>query len=224
MTVSPPRLHGRQKGRPLTKRKAELVSDLLPRLTITIPDAPQLISLEILFSQPVEQLWLEIGFGGGEHLAAQAARYPNFGFIGCEPFLNGIASLLAHLDDQKITNVRIFPEDAARLLDALPPASLDRCFLLFSDPWPKARHAKRRFIRPDNIARLARCLKAGAELVFATDHKILADWVAEQMAAATDFQCIYDAAVPLENWIPTRYESKGKAAGRHSVYRIFRRA
>ena len=222
-TYSHSRLYGRQKGRPLHKRKAELVQSLLPRLAI---DPGQLIKTfepKSLFATPVQQLWLEIGFGGGEHLVAQAARQPDYGFIGCEPFLNGIASLLDHVDRQQLTNIRIWPQDAALLLDALPVASLDRCFLLFADPWPKARHAKRRFIQPDNILRLARALKPGAELVFATDHMILADWVAEQMAQSDQFTCVYDSEQPPPDWITTRYEAKGRAAGRMPVYRLYRR-
>jgi tRNA (guanine-N7-)-methyltransferase len=217
------RLYGRQKGRPLHKRKAELVQVLLPRLTLDPAILEQPIAPTGLFPHAPQTIWLEIGFGGGEHLAAQAAQHPDYGFIGCEPFLNGIASLLDHLDRGQQTNVRIWPQDAALLLAALPPASISRCYLLFADPWPKARHAKRRFIKPDSIALLARALRPGAELIFATDHQILAEWVAEQMAPAVDFRCVYDSDVPPADWIATRYEAKGRAAGRMPVYRIYRR-
>ena len=217
------RLYGRQKGRPLHKRKAELVQSLLPRLAIDPDQLNTLIEPKSLFATPIQQLWLEIGFGAGEHLAAQASWHTGISFIGCEPFLNGIASLLDHVDRQQLTNIRIWPQDAALLLDALPMASLDRCFLLFADPWPKARHAKRRFIQPDNINRLARALKLDAELVFATDHTILANWVGEQMAQSDQFTLIYDSDQPPPDWIATRYEAKGRAAGRMPVYRLYRR-
>ena len=216
------RVYGRRKGRPLHKRKARLVAELLPALQIEIP-AQGGLNPATLFPQPPAQMWLEIGFGGGEHLAAQAGRHPTHGFIGCEPFLNGTASLLDHIDRQALTNIRVFPNDARRILDAMPTGSIDRCFVLFADPWPKARHADRRFIEPENIQRLARVLRAGAELRLATDDAQLAVWMREHMNAATDFAMAHDSTTPPVDWVPTRYEAKGIKAGRAPVYFVYRR-
>ncbi|MDX2027966.1 MAG: tRNA (guanosine(46)-N7)-methyltransferase TrmB [Alphaproteobacteria bacterium] len=171
-----------------------------------------------LFSFKPAAIWLEIGFGGGEHLAAQAGRNPNTGFIGCEPFLNGIASLLDHIDRKQLNNVRIFPGDARELLDALPDSSIARCFLLFPDPWPKARHAKRRFIGPENMPRLARVLRSCAELRVATDDRQLADWIRDTLKASPDFTKTYDSPHPPKDWVPTRYEQKALKAQRNPAY------
>ncbi len=169
-------------------------------------------------------MWLEIGFGGGEHLAAQAERHPDIGFIGAEPFVNGIASLLTHIEDKKLGNVRIFPDDARRLLDALPEYGIDRCFILFADPWPKARHAERRFIGPENLPRLVRALRENGELHLATDDANLALWMQEHMEASKDFEPVSKPSnQPPPGWVSTRYEQKGIKAGRKPVYSIYRR-
>ena len=168
-------------------------------------------------------IFLEIGFGGGEHLAAQAAKNPGAGFIGCEPFVNGVASLLAHIDNQKLTNIRIFPDDARFLLDTLPGASLDGCFVFYPDPWPKKRHVERRFINADNLDRLARVLKPGADLRLATDVAQLADWMREQVTGHTAFKIVYDSPSPPDDWVATRYEQKGVKAGRVPCYLVARR-
>ncbi len=215
-------LYGRRKGRPLRVRKASLLDTLLPSLKITLP-VQGFLDPASLFHQKPSQLWLEIGFGGGEHLAAQAARHPDIGMIGCEPFINGVASLMDHLDKECVKNVRVHPEDARPLMDALPDACLDRIYVLYSDPWPKARHAERRFIGPHSLPRLARVLKPKAQLVMATDHTILADHIREHMPSAPEFMCDYQSEQPPEGWIPTRYEQKGIAAGRVPVYFIYRR-
>jgi tRNA (guanine-N7-)-methyltransferase len=199
-----------------------LIETFLPKLAITLT-AGQKIDPASLFSQPPESLWLEIGFGGGEHLAAQAVAHPGIGFIGCEPFVNGVASLLDHLDRQTITNVRVFPDDARLLLDALPDASVERCYVLFADPWPKAKHAGRRFIGPDNMPRLARVLKQGGELRLATDDVRLGDWMLLHMQATPDFTELYNKPAPPDDWVPTRYEQKAIQAGRAPVYRAYRR-
>ena len=129
-------MHGRRKGRPLRVRKTMLVETLLPQLQIALPVTGPLRP-HALFSHQPQQIWLEIGFGGGEHLAAQAQRHPEIGLIGCEPFMNGIASLLDHIEREQIANIRIHPDDARQVLDHLPEQSLERCFVLFADPWPK---------------------------------------------------------------------------------------
>jgi len=220
------RFYGRRKGRPLRVRKSRLMAELLPQLEITLPkDKAECANLDphALFSPPMKNLWLEIGFGGGEHLAQQAARHPDIGLIGCEPFRNGIASLLDHIDRMQIKNIRIFPEDARHLLDSLPAASIDRCFVLFADPWPKTRHAERRFIGPENIVRLTRVLKPGAALSLATDDATLAGWMRQTLATAPDFICTRDVPTPPDDWIATRYEQKGRAAGRACVYLEYER-
>ena len=218
---SPSRLYGRRKGRPLRVRKTRLMKELLPQLEITLPDKK--FDPFKLFPHAPKILWLEIGFGGGEHLAALAARHPQHGFIGCEPFVNGVASLLDHLDREGIKNVRMLPNDARLMLDALPDASVERCFVLFADPWPKARHAERRFINPENLQRLARVLAKNAELRLATDDKKLAQWTQDNLAKADDFVQTYNAFTPPADWVPTRYEQKAAKAGRAPVYLIYRR-
>lgn len=195
---------------------------LLPQIEVRVEEGRVLFPHGLFQSSPME-VWLEIGFGGGEHLAAQAAANPHVGVIGCEPFVNGVASLLAHVDAQNLKNVRIFPNDARIVLDALPESSLDRCFVLFADPWPKKRHHERRFIGPENLPRLARALKPGGELRLATDVMPLAEWMREHTNAHPDFVCVYDKAVPPADWVQTRYEQKGRAAGREPVYLVYRR-
>lgn len=218
------RLYGRRKGRPLRARKAMLMRELLPKLKIELPHGEKLFNPAGLFPFTLATLGLEIGFGGGEHLAAQAKNQPAAGFIGCEPFLNGIASLLDHVDKNHLRNVRIFPGDARELIKAMPDHSVAQCFILFPDPWPKARHAKRRFIGPDNVPQLARILQPQAELRIATDDAQLKDWVRETMAAAPDFRKTYDASDPPPVWFPTRYEQKAVKAGRQPDYFVYERA
>jgi tRNA (guanine-N7-)-methyltransferase len=198
------------------------MKELLPRLQIRLPEKAQLKPASLFTFKP-KAIWLEIGFGGGEHLAAQAVKNPDVGFIGCEPFVNGVAGLLDHIDAQDIKNVRILADDARQLLDALPDVSIDRCFVLFADPWPKARHIERRFIGPSNIPRLARVLKPGAELRLATDDAKLAIWTKECMDSVQDFTCVYNTTTRPADWVPTRYEEKGIKAGRVPVYMSYRR-
>jgi tRNA (guanine-N7-)-methyltransferase len=221
-SLSAHRLFGRRKGRPLRARKSALMRDLLPRVAIELP-AKGAWDPRALFGTPPAQVWLEVGFGGGEHLAAQAALHSGIGFIGCEPFVNGVASLLEHIDKQKLSNIRVFPDDARTLLDALPDACLDRCFVLYPDPWPKKRHIERRFINSENLDRLARTLKPGAELRLATDVGQLAEWMREQTAAHQAFAPVYDGDTPPPDWGATRYEQKGLKAGRTPHYFIVKR-
>lgn len=196
--------------------------DVLPRVEVRVAEGEQ-VDLLALFEKRPRAIWLEIGFGGGEHLAEQAKRNPDIGFIGCEPFENGVASLLDHMDRAQLSNVRIFPNDARVLLKALPDSVVDRVFVLFPDPWPKARHAERRFIGPENLESLARVLSVGGELRVATDVAPLADWMREHITTHGAFAPVYDGTQSLEDWVPTRYESKGRAAGRASVYGVYRR-
>ena len=216
------RLFGRRKGRPLRNGQSALMDSLLPRLAIKVPEAGRLDPFG-LFAFVPEAVRLEIGFGGGEHLAAQAAANPSVGFMGCEPFVNGVAKLLTQIEAQKLMNVRILPDDARLLLDALPDGCLETCFVLFADPWPKKRHAERRFIGKENLDRLARVMQKDGQLRLATDVVGLAQWMREQVTAHPAFTCLYDGPQAPADWVPTRYEQKGKAAGREPDYLIYKK-
>lgn len=217
--------YGRRKGKPLNSGRRTLLETLLPTLTIPAPDPGEIVAPRGLFSAAPETVWLEIGFGGGEHLAAQAAAHPEIGFIGCEVFLNGVAGLLKHVDAHELDNVRIFHEDVRRLLPALPDASLGRIFLLFPDPWPKTRHAKRRFVSTAMLDELARLLVDGGELRVASDHPVYVRWA---LAHGTDHPLFRWHAQGPEDWrtrpvdgFATRYEEKAIAAGRPPTFMRF---
>lgn len=196
-----------------------LVETLLPRIAIATPKEGVTIDPKALFPRPVSEVWLEVGFGGGEHLAAQAAAHPDIGIIGCEVFVNGIAAMLGHVQRDKLDNVRIFPEDARLLFPALPDASFARVFVLFPDPWPKKRHIDRRFIGPANLPQLARLMADGAELRVATDEPVYKEWALEQMKGAADFIAgADDPAIRPAGWPETRYEAKALREGRAPIY------
>jgi len=219
------RLYGRRKGRPLHTRKALLMKELLPKLLITLDEAAETCP-HMLFPDgraATAPVWFEIGFGGGEHLAAQAKLHPDIRFIGCEPFINGVAGLLDAIDREKLENIRIFNNDARLMLDALSDASIDKCFLLFSDPWPKKRHVNRRFIGPENLDRLSRVLKPKGVLRVASDHPSLIDWMRECLSIRPDFTCVYAHAEPPSDWVPTRYQEKAVRAGRQPFFMDYRR-
>lgn len=220
------RLYGRRKGRPLRKRKTELIDTLLPALQIPVPQPGERIDPHALFPHPVRDVWLEVGFGSGHHMAWQAANNRDVGVVGAEPFINGVAGLLKLVDDEGVQdNVRVLPDDARPLLDALPDASIGRAFVLFADPWPKKRHWERRFIGPANLPRLARVLKDGAELRLASDDMGLVRWMLEHTVKHPDFE--WTARGPSdwrhrsEDWPPTRYEEKAIEAGRKPVFLRF---
>ena len=203
----PMRSFGRIKSRPIKPRQAALMDSLLP--DIRCPAEP----FDPLTLKPgADQVWLEIGFGGGEHLAAQAARSPDILILGAEPFQNGVASALRHIDEQGLSNVRLHDGDVRDLMDRLPDACLDRVFILFPDPWPKARHNKRRLVQAELIEDLARLMKPGGRLRFATDWADYADWTLERFLASPHFDW---PAVRADDWrtppadhITTRYEEK----------------
>ena len=201
------RSYGRIKSRPIKPRQAALVDELLPSLRP--PEGP--FDPRTLMDG-AREAWLEIGFGGGEHMASQAARAPDVLIVGCEPFLNGVASAVRHVAEQELKNVRIHDGDARELAARLPDASLDRVFILFPDPWPKARHHKRRIVQPEMVAELARVLKPGGRLRFATDVAGYADWALERILASPDFdwpaQKADDWRVAPSDHITTRYEEK----------------
>ncbi|CAK0753813.1 tRNA (guanine-N(7)-)-methyltransferase [uncultured Gammaproteobacteria bacterium] len=221
-------LYGRRHGRPLRKHKVEVLETLLPQVQLDLPAPGTLLDPPALFPVPVSAVWLEVGFGAGEHLAAQAVANPDVGLIGCEPFINGVAGLLDKIEQADvIERVRILPDDARPLLDALPEASIGRCFVLFSDPWPKTRHHNRRFIGPENLPRLARVLADGAELRLASDDPALITWMLDYTWHHPDFEWLATRAadwrVRTSDWPETRYERKAIEAGRTPVFLRFRR-
>ena len=221
-----PRFYGRRSGKRLRRTALGLIETLLPRLAVTAPGAGGVLVPADLFPRPVEQVWLEVGFGGGEHVVAQARLHPEAGIIGCEPFRNGVASLLSHLNGSDIDNVRIFPEDVRQLFPAFPEGSLGRVFVLFPDPWPKKRHAERRFIGRDNLDSLARLMADGAELRVASDDPIYQEWAAEQLRAhpqLEEVQVTSDRALLPPDWPPTRYEQKCLAENAPVFFRFRRK-
>lgn len=211
------RLYGRAKGHKLRAGQQALVDDFLPQ--VAVPDGP--LSARILFGddRPLE---FEIGFGAGEHLAYQAALRPDHGFIGCEPFVNGVVGALQHIRDDALSNVRIHMGDALDALDRLPDAALDRVYLLHPDPWPKARHAKRRMMNPGPLDRIAAKLKPGGEFRFGTDHPIYCRWAMMQMDRRRDFiwqaKTASDFLIRPEDWPETRYARKARTVFGHDVW------
>ena len=203
----PLRSYGRLKSRPIKPRQEALFTSLLP--TIAVPDGP----VDPLALMPgAKEAWLEIGFGGGEHLVAQAVRAPDVISIGAEPFVNGVASALRHVEEANCTNVRILQGDARDLVSRLPDASIGRVFILFPDPWPKARHHQRRIIQADMIADLARVMRPGAHLRFASDWAEYVDWTLERLCASPHFRWLAHKAddwrIPPADHLTTRYEQK----------------
>jgi len=212
-----PKFFGRRKGRPLSASQQTFLEDALPGMTIDPASVPN--SIGDLFSGPVSDVWMEVGFGSGEHLVALAQSQSDIGFIGCEPFINGVAKAVRDAKAAGLSNVLIYPDDARQVLDALPEASLGRVYVLFPDPWPKKRHRMRRFVGPDNLPSLARVIRPGGELRCATDHPDYLDWMLFHITANSDFTWL--AETP-EDWRrrpadqpPTRYETKALAGQPH---------
>ncbi|MFN0042873.1 MAG: tRNA (guanine(46)-N(7))-methyltransferase TrmB [Alphaproteobacteria bacterium] len=212
--------------------RAEALGALLPRLAIAALPEPGGLEPKSLFLPAPARIWLEIGFGGGEHLVAQAHANPDAAFIGAEPFVNGIAGLLAAVaadgTNSLAARIRVWPDDGAELLAALRDASIDRAFLLFPDPWPKARHHKRRFVNAANLDQLARVLVCGAEWRVATDDADYADWILEHVAAHPVFSWrarrATDWPARPADWPATRYEAKALKAGQKPrFFRFYRR-
>ena len=217
---------GRRKGHPLRSRQVGLFETLLPDLALDL-NAPSPTNLATLFPHPVDAVRLEIGFGGAEHMMAEAQANPHMGFIGAEGFINGIAKALAAIDEKKLANVRLFHGDAIELLDWLPPQSIARVDLLYPDPWPKRRHWKRRFVNEQNIARLARVLKAGGEFRFASDWANYAEWTLWRLLRVPEFIWTAERA---DDWrkawpgfVGTRYEAKAIREERRPCYFVFSR-
>ena len=207
MSHPPLRSYGRLKTRTIKPRQAALMESLLP--TLRPPAGP--FDPRALTSGAAE-VWLEIGFGGGEHMAAQAGLHPHTLVIGAEPFQNGVASALRHIDEAGLTNVRVLDGDARDLMARLPNASLDRIFVLFPDPWPKSRHNKRRIVQADTVAEFARLLKPGGRLRFASDVAHYVDWALALFLGHPAFRWTAERAddwrIPPADHITTRYEEK----------------
>ncbi len=223
--------HGRRCGRRLRTGLRTLLRDLLPRLQISLPTNGGKFDPSTLFPPLAaggrRRVWLEVGFGAGEHLAWQAHAHPHVGLLGAEFFINGIAQLLRRIEAEGLNTVRIFQGDARDLLEALPTAAIDRAFILFPDPWPKARHRKRRLIQPQTLDHLARVLADGAELRLATDDMDYARWMLEALIVRSDFVWLAEGPGDWrrrpDDWPSTRYQAKAEASGRRPVYLRFAR-
>lgn len=232
------RFFGRRKGKAIKPSKQQLIDKLLPRLKPVLPTNGEKYDMNTFFGIRPSEVWLEIGFGGGEHLAELSKRNPAIGFIGAEPFINGVVSLLSHLNGSfekqtkhanleavRVDNVRIWPDDVRKLFPFFKDGLFQRIFLLYPDPWPKIRHAERRFINAANLRHLYRLLTDDGCLFVATDVADYASWTMEQTALDGRFQQINpNIYYPPADWIPTRYEKKGIKAGRKPIYLIFQKS
>ena len=228
-----PKFFGRRKGRTIRCAKTALLKQFLPQIKIN-KDA----SIDpVMFGTPVDKIYLEIGFGNGEHIAEQARRNPHIGFIGAEVFQNGVANLLSIITSIKIKedipelisllpdrvdNIRIHDDDIRLLFARIPDSCLDKVFVLFPDPWPKKRHESRRLINPENLKEIARCLKPGGILRIATDHKVYKHWTLRQLQACPFFAwtatCGNDWKHEPSDWVQTKYQRKAIREGRKAVF------
>jgi tRNA (guanine-N7-)-methyltransferase len=217
--------YGRRQGHKLSPRQAGLFETLLPRLALDLMTPPGVLSG--LFSAPVDAVRLEIGFGGGEYLVTEAAQQPRTGFIGVEPFVNGMAKALSAIGARQLDNIRLHHGDAADVIQWLPPAALACVDLVYPDPWPKRRHWKRRFVQDASLAGIGRVLRPGGEFRFVTDIADYAAWTLERGLRSPDLIWTAESAddwrLPWRGFSGTRYESKAKGAGRSPCYLIFRR-
>jgi len=229
-----PHFFGRRKGRVIRKTKTTLLESFLPNLRISKNTS---FDKETLFGTEVDEICLEIGFGNGEHIAGQACKNPRTGYIGAEVFQNGVANLLSLITGIKITadlpekitlepgrvdNIRIWDDDIRLLFKNMPNQFLDKIYLLFPDPWPKKRHASRRFVNPENLQELSLLLKKCGILRIATDHKVYKSWTLHQMHACPDFKwtatCGNDWKHEPADWVQTKYQRKAIREGRRAVF------
>jgi tRNA (guanine-N7-)-methyltransferase len=217
---------GRRKGHALKPRQSALFDTLLPKVALDL-SKPAPPDLRMLFANAVSGVRLEIGFGGAEHLIAEAKAHPQIGFIGTDAFVNSIAKALMAISDHALVNVCLYFGDASELIDWLPDAALLRIDLLYPDPWPKRRHWKRRFIQDESLIRLARILTHGGELRFATDVGDYAAYALARVLRSKDFgwtaECANDWRSPWAGFSGTRYEAKARREGRKPAYFIFER-
>ena len=217
---------GRRKGHKLRSHQADLIEHLLPRLALDIGQ-PGPSDLAGLFDPPAGDVRLEIGFGGGEHLTAEARALPDTGFIGCEPYVNGMAKILTQIEAHNIGNIRLYAGDAAELLAWAPPRSIARLDLIHPDPWPKRRHWKRRFVQDATVAAIARVLKPGGEFRFVSDIDDYCAWTLAHLARSSDFVWTAERAsdwkLPWADYTMTRYGAKAEREGRQAAYLRFLR-
>lgn len=218
---------GRRKGKPLRDQQVERMETLLPALKVDLA-SPAPVDIKALFPLSVDKVRLEIGFGGGEHLVHRARTSPDTGFIGVEPFVNSMAKLLAVVEAEGLTNIRVHDDDATQLLDWLPDGSIDQIDLLYPDPWPKKKHWKRRFVSQVNLERFHRVLKPGGLFCFASDIDTYLNWTLQHCSRHGGFQWTArnadDWRTPFSGWPGTRYEAKAKREGRASAYLTFVRS
>ncbi|MGR3433730.1 MAG: tRNA (guanine(46)-N(7))-methyltransferase TrmB [Shimia sp.] len=216
--------YGRLKGKQLKPAQQRDLDEVLPEVRLAgvgWDENPGRTPLEL-----PDETWLEVGFGGGEHLAALAAAHPRVTFLACEPYLNGVAMLLGKIRRAGLANIRVHPGDARDLLDVVPPGALGRAYLLYPDPWPKARHHRRRFVTPEHLGPLARAMAPGAELRVATD---IPDYVRQTLEEVPRAGFVWTAEsaadwrAPWDGWVRTRYEAKALREGRTPHYMRFRR-
>jgi tRNA (guanine-N7-)-methyltransferase len=221
------RSFGRKRSRKPSPRQRHLMEDALPRLRLAL-ETLRRRPLPDLFASPVTEVWLEVGFGGAEHLIHQASANPNVGLIGCEPFEDGVIKALTAIEHRGLSNVRLHPDDVRPLIRALPPSSLTKAFILFPDPWPKTRHAKRRLVSKPFLDALAEVMKPGAELRIATDIDAYARTVLEAAIPHPDYSWTAcqpdDWRTPWPDWPGTRYEAKALREGRRPMFLTFIRA
>ncbi len=231
------KFYGRRKGKTLHNTRKKLVEEFLPKINIARPNEGDEVNLDEMFNNiNAKEYWLEIGFGGGEHLAGQSLKNKDIGIIGCEVFINGVASLLAHLtgcyedgtkydgklEQDRVDNVRVFSEDVRRLLNAIPDGSISKLFVLFPDPWPKKKHANRRMIIEENLDVFSRILKKDGLLRVVSDDRNYVRWSLYQLSKHKDFEWsakkASDWSKPPKDWVNTRYEQKARREGRKPFY------
>ena len=218
---------GRRKGHKLRNHQADLIDNLLPRLALDIGGGPAPANLAELFEGEIDDVRLEIGFGGGEHLIAEAQAFPRIGFIGCEPYVNGMAKILTQIEALNISNIRLYAGDAAELLAWAPPQSMARIDLIHPDPWPKRRHWKRRFVQDATVVAMARIIKPGGEFRFVSDIDDYCAWTLAHLTRSPDFFWTAERAIdwrqPWDGYTMTRYGRKAEREGRVAAYLRFRR-
>lgn len=254
--TEPRRLYGRRQGRPLNESRQTVLDEVLPKLSLTLPsdegplplpggrgqrrsasnedrsvnvvgEGKRLLNPQSLFPAPRAAIWMEIGFGNGEHVAAMMRAQPENGFIACEPFINGMSAFLKQIKDEPHDHVRVWMDDAIRVVDSLTPGSLAGIYVLNPDPWPKKRHFKRRIISQTNLDKFAHVLEPGGQLIMTTDVDDLAEWMVTQASNHPAFEWQAERAADWQTapagWLPTRYETKGIKAGRKQSYLLFRK-
>ena len=220
-------IYGRRSAWRIRARRREVLEKALPGIRIVLPPGTETVDPADWFDGVQSGIWLEVGFGGGEHLLEQARLRPDAAFLGCEPYFDGVAKLVQELSANSVRNVRIFMDDARLMLHRLPNSCLAGVFILFSDPWPKKRHHKRRFVNPPVLDLIARAMAPGAELRIATDHHDYLVWILEHMQHADEFEWLARRPVDWQyrppDWPATRYERKATAARRDCIYLRYRR-